>query len=87
VRQQQQLMPDPADAAAWIAGYSRLDLPVLVLWGSRDRVLDPALGARLCRLLPHARLEPLPGVGHAAQLEAPDLVLQYMLAFLRTLPP
>jgi pimeloyl-ACP methyl ester carboxylesterase len=83
VRQQQQLMPDPEQVRGWIARYGELTMPTLILWGTRDKVLDPALGKRLESALPHARLVPIEGVGHAAQLEAPDVVLREMLAFLR----
>jgi pimeloyl-ACP methyl ester carboxylesterase len=80
---QRQVMPTAEEVAAWTAAYPTLDLPVLVLWGTRDKILAPALGDRLCRELPRARLLSLPGVGHAAQLEAPDDVLREVVAFLR----
>ena len=84
VLQQQQLMPEPEQVRAWIARYRELKMPTLILWGTRDAVLDPALGERLRSALPDARLVPLEGVGHAAPLEAPDKVLAEVLAFLRT---
>ncbi len=84
VLQQQQVMPDPEQVRRWIARYGELRMPALILWGTRDRVLDPALGARLAKALPQARLVPLEGIGHAAQLEAPAAVLAEVLAFLRS---
>lgn len=83
VRQQQQLLPPPEVVARWIEGYAAIDRPALVLWGTKDRVLDPAQGERLAAALPHARLIPLQGLGHAAQLEAPETVLAELRPFLR----
>jgi pimeloyl-ACP methyl ester carboxylesterase len=49
-----------------------LSPPTLVLWGSRDRLVDPALAPRLAAVVPDARLRVLEGVGHVAMLEAPE---------------
>ena len=46
--------------------------PTLVIWGSRDRLVDPALAPRLAAVVPDARLLVLEGVGHVAMLEAPE---------------
>ena len=58
-------------ANAWRAARS-LRMPALVLWGSRDRLVDPALAPRLAAAIPGARLLVLDGVGHVAMLEAPE---------------
>jgi pimeloyl-ACP methyl ester carboxylesterase len=52
----------------------RIEIPVIVLWGDRDRLCMPAGAAELAKLLPHARIEMLPGIGHTPQIEAPDRV-------------
>ena len=57
-------------ANAWRAARS-LRLPTLVLWGSRDKLVDPALAPRLAAAVPDARLLVLERVGHVAMLEAP----------------
>lgn len=85
IEQQRQVMPSPVEIEAWLREYATVAVPVLVLWGTRDRILDPALGERLCRDLPVAELVPLPGIGHAAQLEAPELVAQQVLKWSRRL--
>ncbi len=46
--------------------------PTLVVWGDRDRLVDPALAPRLAEAVPDARLLVLEGVGHVAMLEAPE---------------
>ena len=52
---------------------ARVQAPTLVVWGERDRLVAPRLAARTARVL-RARLLMLPGVGHVAQIEAPDAV-------------
>ncbi|MGY1745322.1 alpha/beta fold hydrolase [Blastococcus sp. SYSU D00695] len=58
-------------ANAWRMARS-LRVPTLVVWGDRDRLVDPALAPRLAGAVPGARLLLLPGVGHVAMLEAPE---------------
>jgi pimeloyl-ACP methyl ester carboxylesterase len=53
----------------------RIEVPVTVLWGDRDRLCLPAGAAELAELLPHARIEMLPGVGHTPQIEVPERVV------------
>jgi pimeloyl-ACP methyl ester carboxylesterase len=52
---------------------ARVRVPTLVIWGDRDRLVAPRLAARTAQVL-GARLLMLPGVGHVAQIEAPDTV-------------
>jgi pimeloyl-ACP methyl ester carboxylesterase len=66
-------------ANAWRAARS-LRPPTLVLWGSRDKLVDPALAPRLAATVPDARLQLLEGVGHVAQLETPEPVARAVLA-------
>ena len=66
-------------ANAWRAARS-LTRPTLVIWGARDRLVDPALGPRLAAVVPDARLVVLDGVGHVAMLEAPEATAQAVLA-------
>jgi pimeloyl-ACP methyl ester carboxylesterase len=64
--------------ASWVRGESlwsvaaRVRTPTLVVWGDRDRLVAPRLARRTAATLPNARLLMLPGVGHVAQIEAPD---------------
>ncbi len=44
--------------------------PTLLVWGDRDRLVDPALAPRAARTFPDSRLLMLEGVGHVAQMEA-----------------
>ncbi len=54
--------------------------PTLVVWGDRDKLVDPALAPRLAATVPGARLQLLEGVGHVAQLETPEPVARAVLA-------
>jgi pimeloyl-ACP methyl ester carboxylesterase len=58
-------------ANAWRAARS-LKPPTLVVWGSEDKLVDPALAPRLASVVPDARLLLLDQVGHVAMLEAPE---------------
>jgi pimeloyl-ACP methyl ester carboxylesterase len=54
--------------------------PTLVVWGDRDRLVDPALAPRLAAVVPDARLQVLHGVGHVAMLEAAEPTARAVLA-------
>jgi pimeloyl-ACP methyl ester carboxylesterase len=68
-----------AMVSSWWLGESlwttaaRVQAPTLVVWGAEDRLVTPRLARRTAAVL-RARLLMLPGVGHVAQLEAPDAV-------------
>jgi pimeloyl-ACP methyl ester carboxylesterase len=53
--------------------------PSLVVWGDRDRLVDPRLAPRLAAALPDARLLILEGIGHVAMLEAPETTARAVL--------
>lgn len=74
VAQQRQLMPSPEQLASWTSSYSQIRVPVLVLWGTADAILNPKLGERFCKEVPSAEMIQLQGVGHAAQLEVPEVI-------------
>jgi pimeloyl-ACP methyl ester carboxylesterase len=56
--------------------------PTLVVVPQADRIVPPAMGAEIAASIPGARYEPIPGVGHAVQFEAPDRLAALMRAFL-----
>ena len=58
-------------ANAWRLARS-LPMPTLVVWGDRDRLVDPRLAPRLAGVVPDSRLLVLETVGHVAMLEAPE---------------
>lgn len=63
--------------------YRTIDKPVLLLWGREDRVTPLAIGERLLRELPDARLVAYPGCGHFPMIEARAPSTRDLVAFLR----
>jgi pimeloyl-ACP methyl ester carboxylesterase len=57
-----------------------LDVPVLVVFGAADPRWDPS-SARDYEIVPGARIEMLPGVGHVAMLEAPEALSRALVDF------
>jgi len=58
------------------------DIPTLIVWGQEDRVLDVSGAALLGSVLPAARLQILPGVGHLPMIERPEETAELYLEFL-----
>lgn len=64
-RMRQTVLQDP------VPRLSRIDVPVLLLWGERDALIPPANAGDYLKALRHADLATLPGVGHVPQEESP----------------
>jgi magnesium chelatase accessory protein len=64
------------DVAPLARALPELKVPLLQLVGSADRTVPPAHAARVRELLPAARTELLPGLGHLAHEEHPAQVMQ-----------
>jgi pimeloyl-ACP methyl ester carboxylesterase len=62
----------------------RVIAPTLLLWGDRDRIVEPEFYAGLfsARLGAPAATEIIPGLGHLLHLENPGLVAARVLAYL-----
>src|SRR5262249_49846386 len=56
--------------------------PALIMHGSHDRLVNPVMAAKAARAFPAAKVLVLPGVGHVAMMERPDLVAAEIRAFL-----
>lgn len=65
-------MSDPT-LAARLAG---ITVPVLVISGESDRIVDPAYGRAYAAAIPGAKFELLAGTGHVPQIEIPRLLLE-----------
>lgn len=70
---------DPGDDALRLKS---LDVPVLVLWGGRDRLIPPSTADRFVADLHGARLVRFPELGHVPQEEDPARSVQPVLEFL-----
>src|SRR5258706_1986015 len=53
----------------------RVRIPVLVVWGESDRVIDPEYGRAYAQAFPDARFQLIPEAGHLPQIEQPERLL------------
>jgi pimeloyl-ACP methyl ester carboxylesterase len=65
-------------------GLNEIDVPVLLLWGSRDLILLPRQGARFERLIPNSELRYLKGLGHTPMSDDPELLAEAIYGFAST---
>ena len=73
------LRPRGATAAALL---QRMRQPLLVLWGSHDRLVPPAIAEQLGQHKPDLTLQLLPRLGHCPHDERPALFNQALLQWL-----
>ncbi len=59
-----------------------LHMPVLLLWGEKDRIIPISNAANYLTVLPDARLVTLPDLGHVPQEESPAEALEPVKKFL-----
>ena len=64
----------------------RVNIPVLVVWGESDGVIDPNYGRAYAQSLPHARFELIPEAGHLPQIEQPARLLKLVQEFVDSIP-
>jgi pimeloyl-ACP methyl ester carboxylesterase len=67
--------------------YLAQEVPTLIVWGDRDRVIPVGHAHVAHGLIPGSRLEVVPGAGHFVPLERPDLFVQVLEDFLATTTP
>jgi pimeloyl-ACP methyl ester carboxylesterase len=73
------VLPNTTDLTSLVPKIGRVRAPTLVVWGESDPMFPVALGMRLARDLQHARLETIPGVGHAPPEESPARTAELLL--------
>ncbi len=61
----------------------KVRMPVLLVWGTNDRIIPFTVAASMQRELPHAKLIALRGCGHLAIVECREEALPRILEFLR----
>jgi pimeloyl-ACP methyl ester carboxylesterase len=59
----------------------RISVPVMLLWGDRDRLVYHRGAEKVLSTVPGSRLELLHGIGHCPQVEAPDRFTELLLGF------
>jgi pimeloyl-ACP methyl ester carboxylesterase len=60
-------------------GQMPADVPVTIVWGTKDRLLRPPQVLVVRAQLPQARIRPLPGCGHVPMTDDPALVADALL--------
>ncbi len=78
------ILPDDLDAIA--RRYPEIDIPTLLLWGDRDRVIPLRIAHRLAEDLPQAHLYVIEECGHIPPEERPDEAFAALAAFLDDTP-
>ena len=68
-------------ATLWNAA-AQVQAPTLLIYGLRDKLVDPRTSARAARTFPRSQLLVLPKSGHVAQMEHPELVATAVRKFL-----
>lgn len=69
-------------AARSFAAVGGQDRPVLVIWGTKDRVVPFALNERLRQAVPQAELLAVAEAGHIVHYERPEIVNPHLIRFL-----
>ncbi|MEI4272882.1 alpha/beta fold hydrolase [Klenkia sp. LSe6-5] len=67
--------------------YLAAELPTLVVWGTRDRIIPVAHAHTVARTVRGAQVELFEGAGHWPHLSAPDRFAAVLLDFLAATPP
>jgi pimeloyl-ACP methyl ester carboxylesterase len=61
----------------------RLKMPVLIVWGSEDRLLPLSLGEKMHLLVPQSKLEVIPGCGHLAPVQCAGQIGPRVVEFVK----
>jgi pimeloyl-ACP methyl ester carboxylesterase len=61
-------------------------IPTLLLWGSKDRTVDPASAEPLSRSFQSAQISIIEGVGHLPYEECPEEFVRIVSNFLQSIP-
>jgi pimeloyl-ACP methyl ester carboxylesterase len=67
--------------------YLVMNLPTLIIWGDKDKIIPVAHAYEAHEAIPGSRLEILEGVGHVPQLEEPRRFVEILVDFLGTTRP
>ncbi len=59
-------------------------MPVMFIWGDRDKIIPVSHGYAAHEALPGSRLEILPGLGHFPHVESPTQVVELLEDFIAT---
>jgi pimeloyl-ACP methyl ester carboxylesterase len=72
-----QLLPELEDPFR----LERIDCPLLLVWGDRDRMVYTGGAERVLRTVPYSDIEVIPDCGHCPQVELPERLCRMLLDF------
>ncbi len=75
----------PKNLDYWVSRYRDIDVPVLIIWGENDPVIDVSIARRLSQDIHGSKLELLEETGHVPHEERPDEVIPLILDFAKAL--
>ncbi len=75
----------PPDLDAITARYPEIEVPALIIWGEKDRVVPLENAHRFCAALPASQLLVLPDTGHVPHEERPQPVIDALTRFVRSI--
>jgi pimeloyl-ACP methyl ester carboxylesterase len=67
--------------------YLAAEVPTLLIWGEKDRVIPVRHGLLAQRKMPGSRIEVLPGAGHFPHIADPEHFIETMTAFIERTEP
>jgi pimeloyl-ACP methyl ester carboxylesterase len=67
--------------------YLAEELPLLIVWGARDRIIPPGHGRRAHKLVPGSRFELFEAAGHFPHLDEPERFVATLTDWIATTAP
>jgi pimeloyl-ACP methyl ester carboxylesterase len=67
--------------------YLAEEMPTLIVWGERDKIIPLSHAYQAHEAIPHSRLEIMSGVGHFPHVEDPFQFVEILVDFLRSTEP
>src|SRR5215469_11634345 len=67
--------------------YLAEEMPTLIVWGERDKIIPVSHAYQTHEAMPHSRLEIVSGVGHFPHVEDPFRFVEILVDFLHTTAP
>ncbi|MBU1987422.1 alpha/beta hydrolase [Patescibacteria group bacterium] len=59
----------------------KINIPTLIIWGTRDGYVPLSDGKKIARLIPNAKLEIIKNGKHGLHLQCPEKLLEVILRF------
>ena len=75
----------PENLSRYTQQYDSFEMPVLVLWGRNDNVIDIEFGRKLSDEIPNGKLTVIENCGHIPQEEQPEITAYEINSFLKQL--